>query len=65
MREKCIVHYQIATYSGEITVICDENDDKDRIIAKAKTILKNTGGKTSLPMYYESFKIISREPADL
>ena len=30
------VKYQIATYSGEVQVNCNENDEDEYIIAKAK-----------------------------
>jgi hypothetical protein len=56
--QKCIVKYQVATYSGEIEVYCDENDDNDFIINKAKGILRRKVG--AFPFGYESFKVISR-----
>ena len=53
------VKYQVATYSGEITVNCDENDENEAIISKAKRILtRQMGG--SLPFGYESFKVAER-----
>jgi hypothetical protein len=30
------VKYQVATYSGEVQVNCNENDEDEYIIAKAK-----------------------------
>ena len=30
------VKYQVATYSGEVQVNCDENDEDEYIIAKAQ-----------------------------
>lgn len=53
------VKYQVATYSGEIKVNCNENDENEYIIAKAKRILtKRAGG--SLPFGYESWKVVER-----
>ena len=34
-----IIKYQVATYSGENKVNCNENDEDKYIIAKAKRIL--------------------------
>jgi hypothetical protein len=54
-----IVKYQVATYSGEITLNCDENDENESIISKAKRILtRKMGG--SLPFGYESWKVAER-----
>ena len=53
------VKYQIATYSGEITVNCEPDDENEVVIAKAKRILRSKAGP--LPFGYESFKIISRD----
>lgn len=52
------VKYQIATYSGEIKVNCDPNDDNEIIIAKAKKILRNKVG--GFPLGYESWKVVER-----
>jgi hypothetical protein len=52
------VKYQIATYSGEIQVTCDPDDESEVIIAKARRILTRQAGG-SLPFGYESFKIIN------
>jgi hypothetical protein len=49
-----IVKYQVATYLGEVSVFCDENDDDEVIIAKAKRILTKSG---SLPFGYQSWKV--------
>ena len=48
--------YQIATYRGEIVVWCDENDENDRVIAKAKAILRRKAGP--LPLGYEHYEVI-------
>jgi hypothetical protein len=61
-RQKCIVEYHIATYSGEEIVYCDSNDDNDFIISKAKNQLKRKAGV--FPFGYQSFKIIEREDYD-
>jgi hypothetical protein len=53
------VKYQVATYSGEIKVICDENHDDEYIIAKAKRIvIQRYGG--SLPYGYQSWRVVDR-----
>ncbi len=59
-RQKCIVRYRIATYSGEEIVYCHENDDNDFIEAKARQQVKIKSGGT-LPLGYEIFNIIERE----
>gem|GEM_PF-1187365 len=59
-RQKCVVRYQIATYSGEEVVYCDANDDNDVITAKAKRQIKQKSGG-SLPFGYVSYNIIERE----
>ena len=53
------VKYQVATYSGEVQVNCNENDEDEYIIAKAKRIVtQRVGG--SLPRVYESCKVVER-----
>ena len=53
------VKYQVATYSGEVKVNCDENDENEVIIAKAKRIVTQRAGG-SLPFGYESWKVVGR-----
>ena len=53
------VRYQVAAYSGEVHVNCDENDEDEYIIAKAKKIVARRAGG-SLPLGYESWKVIER-----
>lgn len=53
------VKYQVATYSGTIKVNCEENDENEHIIAKAKRLLRQRAGG-SLPYGYESWKVIDR-----
>ena len=53
------VKYQVATYSGEVKVNCDENDEDEYIIAKAKRIVTQRAGG-SLPFGYESWKVVER-----
>lgn len=53
------VSYQIATYSGEVTVVCDENDESDRVKAMARNKLQRISG-SPLPFGYESYKEVSR-----
>jgi len=58
-RQRCVVRYQIATYSGEEIVYCDANDDNDVIVSKCKRQLRASCGE--FPFGYQSFKIIERE----
>lgn len=53
-----IVKYQVATYSGEVQVNCNENDENEYIIAKAKRIVTQKAGGL-LPFGYESWKVVS------
>ncbi|GIV43935.1 MAG: hypothetical protein KatS3mg035_1058 [Bacteroidia bacterium] len=53
------VKYQVATYSGEVKVNCNENDEDEVIIAKAKQIIKQKAGG-SLPYGYERWKVVDR-----
>jgi len=59
MVQRCVVKYQIATYSGEEVVFCDENTEIEDVIAKCKRQINRKYGP--LPFGYQSFKIISRE----
>ena len=52
------VKYQIATYSGEIKVNCNENDENEHIIAKAKKILRQKAG--SFPFGYQRWKVVNK-----
>ena len=60
-RQRCVVRYQVATYSGEEIVFCDHNDDNEVIIAKCKRQLSRN---LPLPYGYQSFKIVEREYVD-
>jgi hypothetical protein len=54
-----IVKYRVATYEGEIQVNCNENDENDSIIARAKArVTRESGGY--LPFGSESWKVIDR-----
>lgn len=53
------VKYKVATYSGEVQVNCNENDEDEYIIAKAKRIVTQMAGG-SLPFGYESWKVVER-----
>lgn len=55
-----IIKYQVATYSGKITITCDENDTYSDVIAKAEGQLARESG-APLPYGYKHFEIISRE----
>lgn len=57
--QTAIVKYQIATYSGEIQVNCDPDDDNEVVISKAKARLRRLYGE--LPFGYQSFSIVKRE----
>jgi len=59
---KAIVRYQIATYSGEITVDCSPDDEKEAIISRAKRILRRQVGP--FPIGYHRWKIVSRDLID-
>lgn len=58
------VRYQIATYSGSVRVVCDENDDVDDIIVMARRELIRESGGISLPFGYQGFVIVSRDSAE-
>jgi hypothetical protein len=58
--EIATVKYRVATYEGDVQVPCNENDENEHIIAKAKRIVTNKAGG-SLPYGSESWKIISRD----
>lgn len=54
------VKYQVATYSGETYVNCNENTENEHIIAKARErVRRDSGG--SLPFGYQHFEVVSRE----
>lgn len=52
------IEYQIATYSCEVELMCNENDDYNTIIARAKKLLSRKTGQLSLG--YERFEVIER-----
>ena len=52
------VEYQVATYSGTVDVMCNEDDDNDQIIAKAKAVLRRKSGP--LPFGYQHFEVVER-----
>ncbi len=60
MKQTAIVEYQIATYSGVVSVVCDENDDDECVKQRARHLVKRQAGG-SLPIGYESFVIVDRE----
>ena len=53
-----IVKYQVATYKGELEVECDENEESESIIARAKAYLTRRYG--SVPFGYECWRVIER-----
>lgn len=59
LEQTATVEYQVATYKGSVEVMCDENDDEEYIIAKAKRIVINRSGG-SLPLGYESWSVSDR-----
>jgi len=60
MKHKCIVKIQYGTYSGEETVICDEDTDTEVV----HRIALKRAKCDFLPMAYTSCKIASREPIE-
>lgn len=56
--QTAVVEYQVATYSGSVTVSCDENESNSDIEAKAKAQLKRQAGE--LPFGYQSFRVVER-----
>jgi hypothetical protein len=58
---RIVLRYQIATYSGEVVVRCNEDTESEAIKAMARWQLKNKFGGVSLPFGYESYKEVSRE----
>jgi hypothetical protein len=61
MTQIATVKYQMASYEGE-EIVCgvDENDDNDHIIARAKGQMRRRDTMPSMPMYYESWKVVDR-----
>lgn len=59
-----IVKYQIGTYEGTVPVMCHPDDDSEEIIAKAKSILRRQVGSFPMGIYYESWRVISRDNED-
>lgn len=57
-RQRCVVKYQIASYSGEEIVFCNADDEYDQIITKCK---KQLSRDVPLPFGSQSFRIIERE----
>jgi len=56
------VEYSIGTYSGTIEVSCDENDDNEYIIARAKSALRRKCGASIYPSgcCYEQWEVVDR-----
>jgi len=54
------VKYHVATYSGEVEVTCDPNDETEYILAKAKRLVTRQAGGF-LPFGSQSWKIINRD----
>ena len=56
------VKYQIGTYSGEVDVNCNQADEDEFIIAKAKRVLRQrAGGAFLVPMGVELWVVLERE----
>lgn len=55
-----LVKYQIATYSGEVEVSCDPDDDNEYIIRIARAIERRRRFGGSFPFGYESWKVVDR-----
>ena len=58
-----VVRYSIGTYSGEVRVRCDPDDETDTVIATAKRIVRNHAGG-SLPFGAESWREVERIEED-
>ena len=56
------VRYQVGTYSGTVTVNCDENDDTDYVIAKAKKQLTQRSGPFPAGPIYQSWRVEKGSP---
>lgn len=50
------MRYQIATYSGEVTVNAEADADSDHIIALAKRKLRAEAGE--FPFGYQSWRVV-------
>jgi hypothetical protein len=59
-KRKCRVKYQVATYSGEVTVYVDEDDCNDVAERAARRVVERRMGG-SLPFGYHSFTVVSSE----
>lgn len=55
-----IVQYSVGTYTGEVRVMCDPDDETSTVIATAKRIVRNRAGG-SLPFGAESWREVARE----
>lgn len=58
-----VVRYNVGTYTGEVRVRCDPDDETATVIATAKRIVRNRAGG-SLPPGVESWREVSREDED-
>ena len=56
---RATVRYQIADYKGVIEIDCDENEEDNFIIARAKKIVTQRAGG-SLPFGSETWKVVDR-----
>lgn len=54
------VKYQVATYRGTAYVNCEENDEDEVIIAKAKKQIQTSCHGIPAPMGYEHWKVVTR-----
>lgn len=59
-KQRCVIRYQVATYSGTIVLYVDPNEENDAIKDRARTEVRRMAGG-SLPFGYQAFKIVSRE----
>lgn len=62
-QHRCVVSWAMGTYDGEVTVYVDPDDETDVVIAKAKRTQRQRFGPAPAGLYYESWKVVTREPA--
>ena len=58
-----VVRYNVGTYTGEVRVFGDPDDETATVIATAKNIIRRRAGG-SLPPGAESWREVSREEED-
>lgn len=59
-KQRCVIRYQVATYSGTIVLYVDPDEETDVIEKRARSEVRRMAGG-SLPFGVQAFKIVSRE----